>query len=787
MYNHDDENFLRLMKKVRENPQSFIFILGAGMARPVGLPTWEMLLNGMIDYYEGYCSNLGEDCANIVNQLRNSNDKWYVFEELKRQLPETEYVKYITTQLSDKSHAIPLTYELIWKLDINGIITFNIDKLILNAFSKVKHSAVDYATRKEAFKYKYFSSGDNPFVFFPHGEIADSSSWVFTETEKREAYRDSNFKSIMGTLLNSKNIVIMGFNPKENNFLSLLNDISVRGTLSGYDNYYIGNSLTAMDCKKLGDYGISCISYSPEDDSHPEIANMLQRILNYVPADIEYPSVYIGKKYGEEDIPAQEKCAELSINTLREILNGNITNIIPPQTIPTEEQICKLQDFYQKYAYQMHIAWFVNPNSSMGSQVYGYTLKTSVGRGAFGNVYEVYDEQGNKYALKILLPEVKDKVQYLSCFRRGIRSMNILRDHHVEGMVEIHSSYEVPACIVMDYVEGITLREAISGQRLVSLGKRVEILISIASIIHTAHNLKECILHRDLKPENVMLKDFYYENTEDAIQVIILDFDLSWHKGATELTVALGAMSQGFMAPEQVEENERYKRNTAVDVYSIGMLGYFLMTNENPAPYQHRFKDFRENLITSIRGNYKVSWKCLPTFLAETIERATYQEPEQRISLEGFIYNLKAAFDMILNDQISYTHSLFLREIAERINDTNIVEITDFGRTLIIKESNLGKIIRLELGQKNRDTLLHVTIQKVRMGHDKRQPKYYESAKNKALSVVDGSLFSTKEGEIKMSEVQIHLTAKLKELISLDWICKVSSNIQEVRSKLEFQ
>lgn len=73
------------------------------------------------------------------------------------------------------------------------------------------------------------------------------------------------------------------------------------------------------------------------------------------------------------------------------------------------------------------------------------------------------------------------------------------------------------------------------------------------------------------------------------------------------------------------------------------------------------------------------------------------------------------------------------------------------------------------------------------MGHDKRQPKYYESAKNKALSVVDGSLFSTKEGEIKMSEVQIHLTAKLKELISLDWICKVSSNIQEVRSKLEFQ
>lgn len=85
----------------------------------------------------------------------------------------------------------------------------------------------------------------------------------------------------------------------------------------------------------------------------------------------------------------------------------------------------------------------------------------SVGKGAFGSVYEVEDKDGNRYALKVLLPDVKDNISYLSCFRRGIRSMGILKERGIEGMVQIHDSYEVPACIIMDYVDGITLRGVI--------------------------------------------------------------------------------------------------------------------------------------------------------------------------------------------------------------------------------------------------------------------------------------------------------------------------------------
>ena len=111
--------------------------------------------------------------------------------------------------------------------------------------------------------------------------------------------------------------------------------------------------------------------------------------------------------------------------------------------------------------------------------------------------------------MKILLPEVKDKVQYLSCFRRGIRSMKILKDKHVEGMVKIYSSYAKSRhALLWDYVEGVTLRRAVDDHLLKSLNKKLEVILSIAYIIHKAHGTEECILHRDLKPENVMLQDF---------------------------------------------------------------------------------------------------------------------------------------------------------------------------------------------------------------------------------------------------------------------------------------
>lgn len=784
-----NENFIRLMNKLRENPQSFIFILGSGMSQPAGLPSWETLATGLIDRYEQYKKNMGEECDSIVNALRCNTDYWSTFAELQHRLSKTEYNKYITNQLTDKNRALPESYELIWKLDICGIITYNIDKLILNAFSKTFHTSVDFATGKEAVKYKHFPVSDSKFVFFPHGEISDPSSWVFTENEKNTIYRNKDFKNVMTTLLNGKNFVIIGFNPQEYSFLSLLNDISINNTIAGYDNYYIGPNLTSGEIKRLGEYGITCINYKPEDEVHSNITNMLKTILKFVPKDLESPSIYQGKTYTEDDIPSYTECLNYGVNKLREILNGNIANILPPNTVPTDEQIDYLQQFYKKYSPQLHIAWFVDPESENGNQVHGYKLKNAVGRGAFGNVYEVYNDKNEKFALKILLPEVKDKVRYLSCFRRGIRSMNILKDHDISGMVKIHSSYEVPACIIMDYIEGITLRDAIDKKLLASINKKLELLELIASIINKAHNLQECILHRDLKPENIMLENFYYEDNSDSLNVVILDFDLSWHKGATELTVALGAMSQGFMAPEQAEENESHTRSTSVDVYSIGMISYYVLTGNNPAPYQHQFKHFTEDVYNSLKSNYKFSWNCLPQFLTETIVKATLHNQNERISLESYLSNIHLALGMILADEIPNTHPLLLRELAYEIDSTCEITSSNFNRCVMLNTSTLGKSVKLELTQWNDKPIIQIEIKKLRKGDEDRISiaKYLENAKNKALATVDKTLFYYHKGEIGVSEVTINLACKLPNMLPLSRIQQISANILDIRSRLELQ
>ncbi len=107
MYHTEDENLLRLAKKLKENPQSFICILGAGMSIPAGLPSWNGLLEGMIDYYEAFCKDKKEDCRDWVEQLRAMSNKWHAFGELKRLLPAAEYQKYIMTRLSSRERRFP--------------------------------------------------------------------------------------------------------------------------------------------------------------------------------------------------------------------------------------------------------------------------------------------------------------------------------------------------------------------------------------------------------------------------------------------------------------------------------------------------------------------------------------------------------------------------------------------------------------------------------------------------------------------------------------------------------
>ena len=352
---------------------------------------------------------------------------------------------------------------------------------------------------------------------------------------------------------------------------------------------------------------------------------------------------------------------------------------------------------------------------------HGYGQPVLIGKGSFSRVYRIRDRAGHFWACRVSEATGRWQQECINWKEISHPLFPAYREQWTEGTY---------GYLIIEFWEGMDLQEFLRRRKRLSPEQAAVIVGQLTEGLQYLHERSHPFLYRDLKPENIMLQNFYYETTEEPIQVVILDFDLSWHKGATELTVALGAMSQGFMAPEQVQENEHYKRNTAVDVYSIGMLAYFILVGKNPAPYQHQFRNYEVDMEEMLTKRYKNSWRCLPSFLKETIYNATLHEPERRASLASFIYNMKVALDIVLADEIEYSNPLLLREIAYRIENNGKYEIKDFGRELIMKQEATGKSITMNLTQCGKRAVIKVHLEKMRMGQDLRAPKYLENAIN---------------------------------------------------------
>lgn len=784
--------FDRLKKTISESPSNFVVILGAGASVPAGLPTWGELKDILCEAVHDFAED-EEDYAQKIENINSAKDLWGSFSRLRTILGKSAYERVITEAL-DVSHAeIPQLYQQIWKLNVSGVIDFNLDKLAINAYSQINKTAVDFATGTEPHKYMSFPASYEKFVFFPHGIVTDTSSWVFTPGERDARYHSKDFTNLFGSILNSKDLLIIGFNVEEWSFLDLLSQVGICGRLGGNHNYYLCPEASPDKKRELGEYGINVISYKPTDKQHTELNNLLNLMLAHKSVDMPLPAVYNGALYSEADIPSEEEFYKISTADLRNILNGVVASISPAGTVPTREQTEKLEAFYSTYIPQIHRAWLVDPRNPASNMVYGYKVTGFIGTGAFGSVYEAENDKGDRFALKVLLSEVKDKASYLNCFRRGIRSMSILTDKNVPGMVKIHDSYEIPACIVMDIVDGITLRTAIDNRYLVSLDTKLCVLKEIASIIRTAHRLEESILHRDLKPENIMFEHCYtandFNDPRTIPEVKVLDFDLSWHRGATEKTVMAGAISQGFMAPEQIDTtvDKSLSRSTAVDVYSIGMLAYYMLTGKNPTPNQPLHDGFSEQTFADIRNSYKFNWKSLPYLLRDTIVNTTKFSQANRISLDTFLENISVAKMMHLHNELPNTHPLLLRELRQRTADVGEETITDFGRTLHIKGCGVPIDMTLSTTSVQSQVVLNVSVKRIADAADRRdgRSKYFQSKKERALAAVKkGGCFTQYDGESSAEDIIIQMSTALPETLTLSYIEQLAEIIRNVRGQL---
>lgn len=197
-----------------------------------------------------------------------------------------------------------------------------------------------------------------------------------------------------------------------------------------------------------------------------------------------------------------------------------------------------------------------------------YEILAKAGAGGMSDVYKAKDHVlGRFVAIKVLKPEFAEDVNFVTKFRTEAQSAAGLEHPNIVNIYDVGSE-EGFHYIVMEYVEGITLKTYIEKKHQLSYKEAISIAIQVGRGIEAAHNKN--IVHRDIKPQNIMI------STEGKVKVT--DFGIA--RAATSNTIHSDVMgSVHYSSPEQA-------RNGFVDgksdIYSLGIVMYEMVTGRVP-------------------------------------------------------------------------------------------------------------------------------------------------------------------------------------------------------------
>ncbi len=259
-----------------------------------------------------------------------------------------------------------------------------------------------------------------------------------------------------------------------------------------------------------------------------------------------------------------------------------------------------------------------------------YEITELIGVGGMSNVYKGIDIMERRtVAVKILKNEFCENDEFVRRFRNESKAIAVLNHPNIVRIFDVNYENNIQY-IVMEYIDGITLKEFIEQRGRLEWRDTVHITIQILRALQLAHD--RGIVHRDIKPQNIMLL------RDGTIKV--MDFGIARFCRQNNATLTEKAMgSVHYVSPEQASAERTDERS---DIYSVGVMMYEMLTGRKPfdgdtpvAVALMHINDTPEKPSTYVSSLYKG--------LEEIILRAMEKDPNRRYSTaSGMIYDIEA-------------------------------------------------------------------------------------------------------------------------------------------------
>jgi serine/threonine-protein kinase len=255
-----------------------------------------------------------------------------------------------------------------------------------------------------------------------------------------------------------------------------------------------------------------------------------------------------------------------------------------------------------------------------------YRIKRRLSKGGMGEVYLAEHRLLNRpYAIKLIRPEHAANPTSRIRFEREIQAMARLTHWNTIEIIDYGHAMDGTFYFVMEYVEGLNIHQLVDRHGPVNPGRVVYLLRQVCAALGEAHAVG--FIHRDIKAGNIMLTQ--QSGLADVVKV--LDFGLVQHVGPsdgddklTQTGTPLG--TPGYMSPEQATG----VADVRSDIYSLGAVGYFLLTGQTP---------FRGQLMQQILTPLGLEPTPLrelrqevPADLEAVIRQCLHWDPEKRFA-----------------------------------------------------------------------------------------------------------------------------------------------------------